>query len=52
MIACQWMKNKNGYDPRLASRSLRYFVDNKLTISDVLICRQEIDDLIANYRLE
>jgi len=47
----KWLEDKENYDPKIASRALRYFVENNYKVSDVIKCEAEIDNVIKNYKI-
>jgi hypothetical protein len=47
----KWLENKKGYNPKYASRALRYFVEHNYKVSDVLACQAEIDAIMKKYKI-
>jgi hypothetical protein len=47
----KWLENKQQYNPKHASRALRYFVENNYNVSDVLNCQAQIDMIITKYKI-
>lgn len=47
-----WMQNKEKYNSNFASPALRYFVENKYDLSDVIIFKQCIDKLLKQYSIK
>lgn len=47
----KWIENKRNYNPKYASRALRYFVEHNYKVSDVLACLAEIDLIMKKYKI-
>jgi hypothetical protein len=47
----KWLENKKNYNPKYASRALRYFVEHNYKVSDVLACQAEIDTIMKKYKI-
>jgi len=47
----KWLENKQQYNPKYASRALRYFVEHNYKVSDVLNCQAQIDTIITKYKI-
>ncbi|MDR2410428.1 MAG: hypothetical protein LBE13_20275, partial [Bacteroidales bacterium] len=47
----EWFENKKNYNPKYASRALRYFVEHNYKVSDVLACQAEIDTIMKKYKI-
>ena len=47
----KWLENKKNYNPKYASRALRYFVEHNYKVSDVLACLVEIDLILKKYKI-
>ena len=47
----KWLENKQNYNPKYASRALRYFVEHNYKVSDVLACQAQVDTLKLKYKI-
>jgi hypothetical protein len=47
----KWLEIKRTYNPKYASRALRYFVEHNYKVSDVLACQAQVDLLITKYKI-
>jgi len=47
----KWLENNKNYNPKYASRALRYFVAHNYFVSDVLACQTQIDMIITKYKI-
>ncbi|MEI8174059.1 MAG: hypothetical protein WCH07_11350 [Deltaproteobacteria bacterium] len=47
----KWLENPKNYNPKYASRALRYFVETNSRVSDVLACKVRLDDIQQKYKI-
>jgi hypothetical protein len=47
----RWLENNKNYNPKYASRALRYFVEHNYKVSDVLSYQAQIDLIMTKYKI-
>jgi len=47
----RWLENRQNYNPKYASKALRYFIENNCKVSDVLISKAKLDELQMKYKI-